>query len=63
MIFGIIFVIVFIIGFAGGLAMPFILIKHPINKSIQPHKNEMETNPSSVVNEILDEYLNGKKGE
>lgn len=63
MLFGLIFVIIFIIGFILGLAMPFILNKYPINKNIQSQKKEKEQKPSSLANEILDEYLNGRHGE
>lgn len=59
MIFSIVFVIVFIIGFAFGIAIPFILQHLGIYKNQEIVKDEK---PSSLANEILDEYMNGKRG-
>jgi len=58
---GIVFVIVFILGFAFGLAMPFILIKSGIYKKDRQIFNNNE--PVSITPEILDEYMNGIRGE
>lgn len=60
MIFAIVFIIIFIIGFALGLAMPFILFKFPFRII---RGNIEEKKPTSTVNEIMDEWLNGKQGE
>lgn len=60
MMFGIVFVLIFIIGFAVGIAMPFILFKYPFKIT----KGNVETKePASTVNEIMDEWLNGKQGD
>jgi len=57
MIISIVLIITFIVGFAFGLAMPFILFKFPftLNKGTIEKKD-----PASTANEILDEWLNGK---
>lgn len=59
MIFSIVFIMVFIVGFAFGIAMPFIL------KKLGIYKQEVlveEQEPSTNANEIIDEWLNGKVG-
>lgn len=58
---GIVFVIVFILGFAFGLAMPFILIKSGIYKKDSQFLENSD--PVSNAQEILDEYMNGIRGE
>lgn len=63
MLYGIVFIITFIIGFAFGIAMPFILKKLDIYKepeTIEFKKNMSVDNSSS---KIIDEWLNGKRGE
>lgn len=58
MTYGIVFITVFIIGFAFGIAMPFILFKFPfkITKGAIEEKN-----PESTATEIMDEWLNGER--
>lgn len=58
---GIVFVIVFILGFAFGLAMPFILIKSGLYKKEDQTLEDNE--PISITPEILDEYMNGIRGD
>lgn len=61
MLEGIVFVIVFILGFAFGLVMPFILFKLGFyKKDTQVFSNN---EPVSNVQEILDEYINGARGD
>lgn len=65
MIIGIILIFIFIIGFAFGIAMPFILKKMNIYEvkdlKLENQKNEKET--QNNAHEIMDEWLNGKRGE
>ena len=61
MIEGIIFVFVFIIGFAFGIAMLFILKKLNVYKEQSIVSTDDE--PKSTSADIIDEWLNGKRGE
>lgn len=61
MLTGIVFVMVFVLGFAFGLAMPFILVKSGIYKKDRQIFDNNE--PVSITPEILDEYMNGIRGE
>ena len=59
MIFAIVFIITFAVGFVLGLAMPFILIRFPFFNI----KNEViNSNPSNISKDVLDEWVNGKIG-
>lgn len=51
---GIVFVIVFILGFAFGLAMPFILFRFPFKK-----ENIETNNLTNNADKIMNEWLNG----
>lgn len=65
MIIGIILIFIFIIGFAFGIAMPFILKEMNIYEikglKLENQKNEKEI--QNNAHEIMDEWLNGKRGE
>jgi hypothetical protein len=65
MITGVILVFIFIIGFAFGIAMPFILKKMNIYNQNDLKVNDLTKNEESKnnANEIIDEWLNGKKGD
>lgn len=64
MIVGIIFIIVFIIGFAFGIAMPFILKKMNIYevKGLKL-ENQIKNETQNNAHEIMDEWFNGRRGE
>lgn len=57
MIFGIVFVIVFILGFGCGLAMPFLLMKYPFKRDADSNQ------ASSDIKDLIDEWWNGKRGD
>lgn len=65
MITGVILVFIFIIGFAFGIAMPLILKKMNIYNQNDLKVNDLTKNEESKnnANEIIDEWLNGKKGD
>ena len=63
MIFGIIFVIEFMIGFVAGIATPFILKRLDIYNLFKTTKNQNDDAVSSDVKQLINEWQNGIDNE
>lgn len=63
MLYGVVFIITFVVGFSFGIAMPFILKKLDIYKEQNLLTEKEDASVDNSSSKIIDEWLNGKRGE